>query len=72
MSAIGQYHQSFNDMWLSLPHTVIKNSTSATIALIIDAMWQTSKKSKAIAENEAIENGFVWDHKNNEAIELSI
>jgi len=70
ISKIGGNSNSFYNMLDYIPADVRKALSSKQIAVIIDRLWDACGASKAIAARESLENGFVWDAKNNRAVDL--
>lgn len=70
MARIGAYPNSASAMINHIPDTVISALPARLIAAQIDALWDACQASKAIADREAIQNGFVWDSPRNLAVEL--
>ena len=67
----GNNAETFSAMLGHIPASAVEKLTSAELAELVDAMMVCAQASKAIAEREAIENGFVWDSQNNRSIELT-
>ncbi len=61
LSVIGENHGSFDAMWAHLPAEIIEALSSTKLAKMVDSLWSCAGQSKAIAEREACENGFLWD-----------
>lgn len=70
LSKIGPYGHSFGAMWEMIPESAKSRLPASALAEMVDAMWAVSQRSKRIAEEEAIENGSVWDHRNDRAVDL--
>jgi len=70
LSVIGDCHESFNAMLDYVPRGVLKTLPAKRLAEMIDALWLACGTSKAIAAREAIQNGFVWDARNDRAVDL--
>jgi len=62
ISMIGEYRESFCAMLDAIPQEVLSALPAQQIAALIDANYKLSKISKRIAEDDAVANGFVWDH----------
>lgn len=65
LSSIGSTPRTFDAFVGSIPGTVVNRLSAAQIAAIIDAMHQVGQTSKHLADQEAVENGGVWDHRRN-------
>lgn len=65
LSTIGNLPNTFAAMLIYVPADNITALTSRQLASQIDTLWRACGTSKAIAAREAIENGFVWDERNN-------
>lgn len=65
LSTIGAHAGSAEAMLESVPDSVIKALPSRQLAQMIDALWQHSSATKAIAARAIIAEGGVWDSRAN-------
>lgn len=72
LSEIGVYRESFSAMLAAIPDPVIEALTARQLADLIDANWRLAGASKRLAGEEAVVNGFVWDHNRSRAIDLAL
>ena len=70
-SKIGTCPGSAHAMLAYIPQSIMDQATSSAVAEMLDALWLACGTSKAIAEREAIQNGFVWDAPNNRARDIA-
>ena len=63
LSQVGKYPSSASAMLRAVPDSVLAKVTSRELADLLDAMWDLSAASKAIADAETISEGGVWDNK---------
>lgn len=71
LAGIGPYHRSFEAMLAAVPASVVAKLSSRQLAELIDANWCLAQSAKALAEREAIDNGFVWDARTSQARDLA-
>ncbi|MEN9854948.1 MAG: hypothetical protein RLZZ157_74 [Pseudomonadota bacterium] len=70
LTSLGHHPRTFSAMYDAIPESILMALPAKQIAILIDAQWLLASKSKMLAEIEAIENGFVWDHKKDKAVSL--
>lgn len=58
---LARYPESYRAMADAVPVAVWDALPARLIAELIEANWRLAQKSKALADRETIENGFVWD-----------
>lgn len=61
LSGIGAYPGSAQVMLDAIPFDVIAALPARLLAQLLDANWQLSQSAKAIAAQDAISEGAVWD-----------
>lgn len=64
-STLGSCPSSFDAMWEHIPFAVIAALNSSTLAQLVDALWTCAQRSKALAEQEVVDTGGVWDADGN-------
>ena len=63
LADVGRYGQTAAAMAKHLPPSLIERLTGAELADVMDALRACSLEGQAIAQREALENGFVWDRR---------
>jgi hypothetical protein len=71
LSPWGDYDATFGAMIDAIPASTIAALPAAEIAKLVDAMVGLTSRTKAIAERDAIANGFVWDARENRSREIA-
>lgn len=61
LAEVGRYPASASAMMDAVPASARANLTSQELAELLDAMWGVAERSKAIAAREVIDNGRIWD-----------
>jgi hypothetical protein len=60
-SAIGGCPASAAAMLAAIPQSVLATASSRQIAELIDANWSLAQEAKALAERASIDQGAIWD-----------
>lgn len=60
-SSIGANPASASAMLAGIPASIIQTATSRQLADLLDASWSLTQESKAIAARSWIDEGAIWD-----------
>lgn len=71
LSKIGAYPATFSALLAHVPQTLVDTMTSRQLAATLDALFACAQESKALAAREAIQNGFVWDARQNRSRDIA-
>lgn len=63
MSRIGDCRESASAMLRAIPDEVIAALPARLIAQIIDANWRLARVNQAMGQADAINNGCIWDER---------
>lgn len=71
LASVGRNPASASDMLAAIPQAIIAALTSRQIAELMDAMWHACQRSKALAAQDAIDEGAIWDARRQQLVELA-
>jgi queuine/archaeosine tRNA-ribosyltransferase len=71
LADVGRYPSTCSAMMRHLPAELFKRATAAEIAMAMHALWAACRESKSIAIRDAIDEGAIWDARQQRMREIA-
>jgi hypothetical protein len=71
LASAGNFPATFSGLLAHIPQGLVDTMTSRQLASTIDALYTCAQESKAFAAREAINNGFIWDARQNRSRDIA-